>query len=70
MKYIVRITENSHSDYIADGSTYYVNGNPYVPVTSHSNEAKRYKTKKLAESASQRTGENMHGLIEIVEVEE
>ena len=70
MKYIVSITYNGHTDYIAEGRNYTVNGSEYVPVTNRADEAKRYKTRKLAERASHRKGENMWGRIEIKEVEE
>lgn len=70
MKYIVSITFNGHREYIAEGRNYTVNGATYVPFTERMNEAKRYKTRNLAEKASERNGENMHGRVAIVEVEE
>ena len=70
MKYIVKITENGNSEYIAEGNSYIVNGCPYVPFTERPYEAKKYKSRKLAEKASQRTGENMHGTITIIEVDD
>lgn len=69
MKYIVSITYNNRTEYIAEGRTYTVNGSAYVPLTEFMNEAKRYRTRKLAERGSQREGENMYGRIEIIEVE-
>lgn len=69
MEYIVRITENGRSDYIAEGNTYYINGTPYVPITSRFDEAKRYKSKKLADRASLRRGENIRGDIDIIEID-
>lgn len=68
MAYIVAITEQYHTDYIAEGKTYVENGSVYVPLTSRIQEAKRYKTFALAQRASLRRGENMYGTIEIKEV--
>ncbi len=68
MNYVVRITENNHSDYIAEGRTYQVNGSLYVPLTSRIDEAKKYKSIKSAERASRRSGENIRGTIDIVKV--
>lgn len=70
MAYIVAITVQYHTDYIADGKNYVVNGNSYVPLTCRIQEAKRYKTFALAQRASLRKGENMFGTIEIKEVGE
>ena len=71
MKYIVSITYNlNHTEYIAEGRSYTVNGSLYVPVTGVYAEAKRYKTRAFAERASKRSGENMWGRIEINEVDE
>lgn len=70
MKYIISVTYNQHTDYVAEGNNYTINGSTYVPMTGFASEAKRYKTRKLAERASNRKGENMWGRIEIVEVEE
>lgn len=70
MKYIVSITFNNHTEYIAEGRNYTVNGSTYVPFTERMGEAKRYKTRNLAERASERSGENMYGSVNIVEVEE
>ena len=70
MKYIVSITYNNHTEYVAEGKNYTVNGSTYVPLTESRAEAKRYKTRNLAERASKRNGENMWGEIKIVEVEE
>ena len=70
MKYIVSITFNNHTEYIAEGRNYTVNGSTYVPFTEFMVEAKRYKTRNLAEKASERRGENMCGRVKVVEVEE
>lgn len=70
MKYIIAINYSNHTDYVAEGKNYTVNGSMYVPITGFMSEARRYKTRKIAEKASKRSGENMWGTIEIVEVEE
>lgn len=70
MKYIIATNYNGNTDYVAEGKNYTVNGLTYVPITRFKSEAKRYKTRKIAERASKRSGENMWGTIEIVEVEE
>ena len=70
MKYIIAITYNQHTYYVAEGRNYTINGSKYVPITVFVSKAKRYKTRKIAEKASKRSGENMWGRIEIVEVEE
>jgi len=70
MKYIIKITYNGHSEYVADGKTYVVNGEPYIPLTSRQAEAKRYTSRGRAERASERNATNTYGNIEIVEVEE
>ncbi len=70
MKYIIAINYNGHTDYVAEGKNYTVNGSSYVPLTGSIDEARRYKTHKIAERASKRDGDNMWGTIEIVEVEE
>lgn len=70
MKYIVSIIENNHTEYIAEGKNYTVNGAVYVPLTERKNEAKRYKTGNVARRAIMRRGENMVGRIDILEVEE
>lgn len=64
MSYVVRID----NDYIADGRNYTVQGESFVPFTGRFVDAKRYKTYKMAEKASKRSGENMRGEIEIIEV--
>lgn len=68
MAYVIRITEQYCRDYIAEGKNYTVNGELFVPVTERIQEAKRYKTLGLAQRASLRKGENMHGVIEIIDV--
>ena len=65
MSYVVRI---DGTDFIADGRNYTVQGESFVPFTGRFADAKRYKTYKMAEKASKRSGENMRGKIEIVEV--
>ena len=70
MKYIVSITYPGHREFIAEGRNYTVNGASFVPVTERADEAKRYKTRSLAERARNRSGENMWGMIEIMEVDE
>lgn len=70
MKYIVSVTFNNHTEYIAEGRNYTINGATYVPFTQLTVEAKRYKTRNLAERASERRGENMYGEIKIIEVED
>lgn len=64
MSYVVRIDNN----YIAEGRNYTVQGESFVSFTDRFNEAKRYKTYKMAEKASKRSGGNMHGKIQIIEV--
>ena len=74
MKYIIRIKDYFGSipqcDYVAEGTNYKVGGESYVPLTSRRDEARRYKSRKIAERASQRSGANMYGEIEIIEVDE
>lgn len=71
MKYIIAIDYNlNHTEYVAEGNNYNVNGATYVPLTGDASEARRYKTRKIAERASGRDGENMWGRVRIVEVEE
>ena len=65
MSYIVRVG----SDYIAEGKSYTVQGESFVPFTGRFEDAKKYKTYKMAERASKRSGENMWGEISIIEVE-
>ncbi|MCR5144779.1 MAG: hypothetical protein K6B67_05665 [Lachnospiraceae bacterium] len=71
MKYIIAIDDNlNHTEYVAEGNNYIVNGAIYVPLTGSASEARRYKTRKIAERASERNGENMWGRVRIIEVEE
>ena len=71
MKYIIAIDDNlNRTEYVAEGNNYTVNGATYVPLTERPSEARRYKTRKIAERASERNGENMYGRVRIVEVEE
>lgn len=69
MAYVVKIIEKYSTDYIAEGRTYTVNGEHFVPLTSKIKEAKKYKTFALAQRASLRNAENLYGTIEIIEVE-
>ncbi len=69
-KYVIRITSNGHSDFVTEGSTYCVNDSIYVPLCSSIADAKKYKSKTIAERASRRSGENMYGTIEIMEIDE
>ena len=64
MSYVVMIG----NDYIAEGRNYIVQGESFVPFTGRFADAKRYKTYKMAEKASKRSGGNMRGKIEIIEV--
>lgn len=66
MSFIVMVDR----DYIAEGRNYTVQGESFVPVTGRRVDAKRYKTYKMAEKASKRSGENMRGKIKIIEVQE
>ena len=65
MSYVIRVG----SDYIAEGKSYTVQGESFVPFTGRFEDAKKYKTYKMAERASKRSGENMRGEISIIEVE-
>lgn len=69
MKYVVAIIANFHTNYIAEGKNFVAEGSMYVPLTERIDEAKRYKTRAIAERASNRSGENMWGRKEIIEVE-
>ena len=68
MPYVVKVD----NDYIANGKNYIVQGESFVPFTGMFVEAKRYKTYKMAEKATQRSGTNMAMCreISIVEVKE
>ena len=70
MKYVVAIADGCMTNYIAEGKNYIVQGSSYVPFAGSIKEAKKYKTRELAEKASNRRGENMIGRKEIIEVEE
>lgn len=69
MRYVVAVISNGMTDFIADGRNYTVNGESFVPFVGRIAEAKKYKTRKFAERASNRNGANMYGEIEIIEVE-
>lgn len=63
MSFIVMVD----NEYIAEGRNYTVQGESFVPFTGRRVDAKRYKTYKMAEKASRRSGENMRGKITIIE---
>lgn len=63
MSFIVMVD----NEYIAEGRNYTVQGESFVPFTGRRVDAKRYRTYKMAEKASRRSGENMHGKITIIE---
>lgn len=64
--YVVRVG----NEYIADGKSYVVQGNLYVPFTSSFKDARKYQTYAAARKASQRRGENMYAHIVIIKREE
>ena len=68
MKYVVAISYDKHTDYIADGRSYTVQGQIYVPLTSRIDEAKRYTTRASATKAANRSGDNMWGRKKIIEI--
>ena len=53
MGYVVRVGKH---DYIAKGRSYTVDGEVFVPLSSHSWEAKEYSTLASAVNASNRKG--------------
>ena len=67
MSFIVRVGKH---DYIAEGNTYIVDGEPYVPLTNRSWEAKEYKTHSGALKAAMRKGANMDEDKCIIKVDE
>ena len=64
--YVVKVG----NEYIADGKSYVVQGETFVPFTSSFKNARKYKTYNAAKKASQRRGENMWGEIQILKSED
>jgi hypothetical protein len=72
-KYIVRIcfSDGSRPEYIANGKSYTMQGETFVPFTTDQAKARRFSTYAAAKKASMRRGANMDmGSPEIVEVVE
>lgn len=64
--YVVRVG----NEYIADGKSYIVQGQMFVPFASSFNHARKYDTYAAAKKASMRKGENMYGHITIIKRED
>ncbi len=64
--YVVRVG----NEYIADGKSYTVQGETFVPLASSFRHARKYETYAAAKRASQRKGENMYEHIVIIKSED